>query len=51
MQDGMIVHNCLHVAPNGNGAEVLCILLRQPGMDDVTSRPCRRGWRTIKNNV
>lgn len=30
-----MVENALRVVPNGDGAEVMFTLLRQPGMDDT----------------
>lgn len=35
LPDGLIVENALRVLPNGEGAEVIFLLLRQPGMDDA----------------
>lgn len=35
MPDGTRVHNALRVTPNGDGAEVSFIVLRQTGMDDA----------------
>jgi len=35
MPDGTRVHNALRVVPNGDGAEVMFTLLRQPGMSDT----------------
>lgn len=32
LEDGAEVHNALRVVPNGDGAEVMFTLLRQPGM-------------------
>ncbi|HEX2148393.1 MAG TPA: SRPBCC family protein [Pseudorhizobium sp.] len=32
---GTIVHNALRVVPNGDGAEVMFTLVRQPEMDDA----------------
>lgn len=32
LEDGTEVHNALRVVPNGDGAEVMFTLLRQPGM-------------------
>ncbi|WDZ78625.1 SRPBCC family protein [Ensifer adhaerens] len=32
LEDGTKVHNALRVVPNGDGAEVMFTLLRQPGM-------------------
>lgn len=34
LEDGLRVHNALRVVPNGDGAEVMFTLLRQPGMTD-----------------
>ncbi|HEV7318356.1 MAG TPA: SRPBCC family protein [Ensifer sp.] len=34
LEDGTQVHNALRVVPNGDGAEVMFTLLRQPGMSD-----------------
>lgn len=33
--DGTTVHNALRVVPNGDGAEVMFTLLRQPAMSDA----------------
>ncbi len=35
LPDGRVVDNALRVAPNGDGAEVMFLLLRQPDMDDA----------------
>lgn len=35
MADGTVVHNAFRVVPNGDGAEVMFTLLRQPEMDDA----------------
>ncbi len=35
LPDGRIVENALRVVPNGDGAEVMFTLLRQPDMDDA----------------
>src|SRR5690606_2814729 len=35
LPDGTVVDNALRVVPNGDGAEVMFTLLRQPGMDDA----------------
>lgn len=35
LPDGTIVHNALRVVPNGDGAEVMFTLLRQPSMSDA----------------
>jgi len=35
MPDGTTVHNALRVVPNGDGAEVMFTLLRQPAMSDA----------------
>mgnify|MGYP001596731021 CR=1 FL=1 len=35
LPDGTAVHNALRVVPNGDGAEVMFTLLRQPGMSDA----------------
>lgn len=35
LEDGRQVHNALRVVPNGDGAEVMFTLLRQPGMSDA----------------
>ena len=35
LPDGPVVENALRVVPNGDGAEVMFTLLRQPGMDDA----------------
>jgi len=35
LPDGLVVENALRVLPNGEGAEVIFLLLRQPGMDDA----------------
>ncbi|HEV7309176.1 SRPBCC family protein [Ensifer sp.] len=35
LEDGTVVHNALRVVPNGDGAEVMFTLLRQPGMSDA----------------
>ena len=35
LEDGTEVQNALRVVPNGEGAEVMFTLLRQPGMDDA----------------
>lgn len=35
LPNGAEVHNALRVVPNGDGAEVLFTLLRQPGMSDA----------------
>ena len=35
LPDGLVVENALRVVPNGDGAEVMFTLLRQPGMDDA----------------
>nr|CAD6413549.1 polyketide cyclase [Rhizobium sp. Q54] len=35
LPDGTVVHNALRVVPNGDGAEVMFTLIRQPGMDDA----------------
>jgi hypothetical protein len=35
MPSGETVNNALRVVPNGDGAEVMFTLLRQPGMDDA----------------
>lgn len=52
MPDGMIVYNCLRVAPNGDGADVLFTLLRQPGMDDAAfeadARDVQRDLKTLR---
>ncbi|MBB4188178.1 SRPBCC family protein [Sinorhizobium terangae] len=34
LESGLTVHNALRVVPNGDGAEVMFTLLRQPGMSD-----------------
>jgi hypothetical protein len=34
MPNGDTVHNALRVSPNGDGAEVMFLLLRRPDMDD-----------------
>lgn len=34
LPDGTTVHNALRVVPNGDGAEVMFTLLRQPSMSD-----------------
>ena len=36
LPDGLVVENALRVVPNGDGAEVMFTLLRQPDMDDAT---------------
>ena len=35
LPDGAVVQNALRVAPNGDGAEVMFTLLRQPSMSDA----------------
>ncbi|MXN43696.1 SRPBCC family protein [Shinella kummerowiae] len=35
LPNGIVVDNALRVVPNGDGAEVMFTLLRQPGMDDA----------------
>ncbi|MCP8893668.1 SRPBCC family protein [Shinella daejeonensis] len=35
LPDGGIVENALRVVPNGDGAEVMFTLLKQPGMDEA----------------
>ncbi len=35
LPDGLVVDNALRVVPNGDGAEVMFTLLRQPDMDDA----------------
>lgn len=35
LPDGRVVDNALRVVPNGDGAEVMFTLLRQPDMDDA----------------
>jgi hypothetical protein len=35
LPNGVVVDNALRVVPNGDGAEVMFTLLRQPGMDDA----------------
>jgi hypothetical protein len=35
LPDGRVVENALRVMPNGDGAEVMFTLLRQPNMDDA----------------
>lgn len=35
LPDGTVVDNALRVIPNGDGAEVMFTLLRQPGMTDA----------------
>ncbi|WP_313531876.1 SRPBCC family protein [Shinella sp.] len=35
LPDGRVVDNALRVVPNGDGAEVMFTLLRQPDMDDT----------------
>lgn len=35
LPNGLVVENALRVVPNGDGAEVMFTLLRQPGMDDT----------------
>jgi len=35
LPDGRVVENALRVMPNGDGAEVMFTLLRQPDMDDA----------------
>ncbi|WLS08088.1 SRPBCC family protein [Shinella sumterensis] len=35
LPDGRVVENALRVVPNGDGAEVMFTLLRQPDMDDA----------------
>lgn len=35
LDNGARVHNALRVVPNGDGAEVMFTLLRQPGMTDA----------------
>lgn len=35
LPDGRVVENALRVIPNGDGAEVMFTLLRQPDMDDA----------------
>ena len=35
LPSGLAVENALRVVPNGDGAEVMFTLLRQPGMDDA----------------
>ncbi len=35
LDNGARVHNALRVVPNGDGAEVMFTLLRQPGMSDA----------------
>jgi hypothetical protein len=35
LEGGQTVHNALRVVPNGDGAEVMFTLLRQPGMSDA----------------
>lgn len=35
LEDGRQVQNALRVVPNGDGAEVMFTLLRQPGMSDA----------------
>ena len=35
LPDGRVVDNALRVAPNGDGTEVMFLLLRQPDMDDA----------------
>ena len=35
LPDGTSTHNALRVTPNGDGAEVSFIVLRQPGADDA----------------
>ncbi|WP_312362338.1 SRPBCC family protein [Ensifer sp.] len=34
LENGLTVHNALRVVPNGDGAEVMFTLLRQPDMSD-----------------
>ena len=34
LPDGRVVDNALRIVPNGDGAEVMFLLLRQPDMDD-----------------
>ena len=36
LPDDVSVHNALRVVPNGDGAEVMFTLIRQPGMDDAS---------------
>ncbi|MGV3551972.1 SRPBCC family protein [Rhizobium sp.] len=35
LPDGTVIQNALRVAPNGDGAEVMFTLLRQPSMSDA----------------
>ena len=35
LPNGLVVENALRVVPNGDGAEVMFTLLRQPDMDDA----------------
>lgn len=35
METGLVVENALRIVPNGDGAEVMFTLLRQPGTDDA----------------
>ncbi|MCD1263575.1 polyketide cyclase [Shinella sumterensis] len=35
LPDGRVVENALRIVPNGDGAEVMFTLLRQPDMDDA----------------
>ena len=35
LPDGTVVDNALRIVPNGDGAEVMFTLLRQPAMDDA----------------
>lgn len=36
LPDGTTVHNAFRVTPNGDGAELAFVVLRQPDMDDAT---------------
>ena len=35
LPNGLVVDNALRIVPNGDGAEVMFMLLRQPDMDDA----------------
>lgn len=52
LENGATVENALRVVPNGDGAEVMFTLLRQPGMDDKAfesdARHVEKDLQTLK---
>jgi hypothetical protein len=52
LENGLVVENALRVVPNGDGAEVMFTLLRQPAMDDAAfeadTRHVEKDLKTLK---